>query len=312
MPRHAQNEQLLRLVPSGQDRELRLDIEAFLVDCEVRNLAPKTLKTYRYQFETFLRWFGPRSEPVSAQDVRLYLLALRSKVSPSTQHQAFRVLRTFFRWLVVEGLLDESPMARLKPPRLPDNPLDPVPLPEVKAMLDTCKRRRQLDHRDAALLLALLDTAARASEMLGCDVNDADLRSGALVLRQTKGGKQRVTFLGSRARRALLRYLRDRGDLAGDAPLFATRDGRRLSYWGLRQMLRRRAEKAGVPAPGAHAFRRAACLAMLRNGADVFAVQALAGHADLATTRRYLKLAQDDLAEAHRQHSPVDNLLNRG
>ncbi len=62
---------------------------------------------------------------------------------------------------------------------------------------------------------------------------------------------------------------------------------------------------AGI-APGAHAFRRAFCLAMLRGGADVFAVQKLAGHADLATTRRYLKQVQDDLQAAHKKAAPVD------
>lgn len=306
MPERADNEQL----------PLALDVEAFMIDCQVRNLSPKTLGVYRYQLDRFLAWRSCQAGPVTAHEVRAYLLALRGVVSPSTQHQAFRVLRTFCRWTVAEGLWEANPMERLKPPKLADRPLPPVPIEDVRAMIATCDRSL-LGLRDVALMLALLDTAARASELLGCDVGDADLRSGALVLRHTKEGRVRVTFLGSRARRTLLRYLRDRGNLAGDAamlasPLFATRDGGRLSYWGLRQMLRRRAEKAGVPVPGAHAFRRAACLAMLRNGADVFSVQALAGHADLATTRRYLKLAQDDLAEAHRKHGPVDRLLGRG
>lgn len=296
-------------MPSAPASGLVQDMDAFLLDCQVRNLSPKTLKTYRYQLGAFLRWAGERSEPVSTQDVRLYLLSLHGTVGATTQHQAFRVLRTLFRWLVAEGLREDNPMARLKPPRVPDQPLDPVPLADVAAMLDTCQGKDEASLRDAAVLLTLLDSAARATELLSTDVGDVDMHTGGLVLRHTKGGRQRVTFLGARTRRALLKYFRKRRNPAGDAPLFATLEGKRLSYWGLRQLLRRRAERAGVKPPGAHAFRRAACLAMLRSGADVFTVQALAGHAALATTWRYLKLAQEDLARSHQVHGPVDNAL---
>ncbi len=298
----------LRLVV--HEPSLRQDVSAFLLDCRARNLATRTLAIYTRQLEGLLVWAcGKATEAVTPQDLRLYMLHLQQTGhNPGGQHQAFRVLRTFFRWLVAEGLLAENPMQRLKPPRVREEPLPPVPLSDVAALLATCEGTGLLDLRDSALILMLLDTAARASELLSTSVEDADLDSAALVLRMTKNRKQRVTFIGTRTRKALWHYLRARK--AGPTePLFTTNKGQRLSYSGLRQMLRRRADRAGIKEPGAHSFRRAACLALLRDGADVFTVQTLAGHADLATTRRYLRLVTEDLRTQHAKHSPVDRLL---
>jgi integrase/recombinase XerD len=200
-------------------------------------------------------------------------------------------------------------MQRLRPPRLREEPLEPVTLDAVRAMLSTCKGKTLLDYRDASLLMTLLDTGARAQELLAVNIVDVDVGNGTLMLRKTKGKRPRVVFLGTMTRKAMLRYLRLRGITAEDSPLWLTSRGNRLSYWGLRQILRRRAEKAGVKPSSAHAFRRAFCLSMLRGGADLISVQRLAGHADIDTTRRYLKQVADDLQKAHKKSSPVDNML---
>lgn len=310
MPVSSFSEQPLCIVSTNGT--LPLDVEAYLTDCQIRNLARRTVAIYRHQLDAFLSWYGAHdTSAVTPRDVRRYMLHLQaSGHNPGGQHQAYRVLRTFFRWLVAEGDLAESPMKRLQAPQVRGDPLDPVPLPDVAAMLKACEGRGLLALRDTALLLALLDTAARATELLSADGGDLDVQAGVLMLRVTKNGKARAAFLGARARRALLRYLRARGNPGPAAPLWVTdKATTRLTYWGLRQVLRRRAEQAGVPAPSAHSFRRASLLALLRDGADVFSVQKLAGHADLATTRRYLKLLQSDLAATHKAHSPADKLL---
>jgi integrase/recombinase XerD len=85
--------------------------------------------------------------------------------------------------------------------------------------------------------------------------------------------------------------------------------GTRLTYWGLRQIVRRRAEKAGVRLPSLHSFRRAFALYTLGNGADIYSLQTLMGHSDLTVLRRYLKQTEADLREGHRRARPVDNLL---
>jgi len=286
-----------------------LDIASFLTDCQVRNLAPRTVAIYRRHLQDLGAWLGRPLSEATTDDLRAYFLSLRERRNPGGQHQAFRVLRTFYRWLLAEGVIEVNPMQRLKAPRVPEQALDPVPLDTVLAMLKTCESKALLDLRDKAILLALVDTGARATELLSVNLADCDLASGAILLRVTKTKRPRVVFLGKRARRAFLGYVRARGKLSPDSPLWTSDEGTRLTYWGLRQVLRRRALKAGVKPPSAHAFRRLFCLQCLKDGMSALAVQALAGHADLSTTKRYVKWAVGDLAEQHAAHSPADRLL---
>lgn len=106
--------------------------------------------------------------------------------------------------------------------------------------------------------------------------------------------------------RELMRYLRGRPQ---SGPLFCTDAGRRLTYWGLRQIIRRRAEAAGVKSPSLHSFRRAFALLSLRAGIDIYSLQRLMGHADLTVLRRYLAQTEQDLKSAHEKASPVDRLI---
>jgi len=118
------------------------------------------------------------------------------------------------------------------------------------------------------------------------------------------------SLTGSEARSALASYLRVHADVGDAAPLFARITGGRLSYAGLRDIVRRRASKAGIsPAPTLHSFRRAFAIACLRNGVDVYSLQRLMGHADLSVLRRYLAQTQEDLRRAHQRAGPVDNML---
>jgi integrase/recombinase XerC/integrase/recombinase XerD len=130
---------------------------------------------------------------------------------------------------------------------------------------------------------------------------------GAVLIRAGKGGRSRTTFVGAKSRRELSRYFRQRK--IQDEALWVTVQGTRLTYWGLRQIVRRRVEKAGVPVPSLHSFRRAFALYALRNGADIYSLQRLMGHSDLTVLRRYLTQTEADLREAHRRAGSVDYML---
>ena len=106
-----------------------------------------------------------------------------------------------------------------------------------------------------------------------------------------------------------MRYLRHRPEVRLSEPLWATTNEKRLTYGGLRSIVRRRARKAGLPVPSLHSFRRSFALICLRNGADVYSLQKLMGHSDLSVLRRYLKQTEDDLGATHEKHGPVDHWL---
>jgi len=166
------------------------------------------------------------------------------------------------------------------PPKVPQEPLEPISLEDLRAMLSTCRSRSLMDRRDKAILLVLLDTGLRASELLAVDIGDVDMATGSILVRRGKGSKFRTAFVGSKARRALVSYLRMRLHLGNAKPLFATLSGNRLTYSGLRCAVRRRAARAGVnTAPTLHSFSRACTIACLRNGVDIHSYRSQPGEA---------------------------------
>jgi integrase/recombinase XerD len=299
-----------------QIANLDREIDAFLVDRRARGLSPGTILFYEQKlahFEAFLNDRGISTiEAINAPLVRRFLLSFSEEHNAGGVHAVYRAVKAFLRWyeLEVEPAGWRNPMPKVQPPKVPQEPLEPVEIAQVKKMLATCTSRSPLDLRDRAVMLALLDTGCRASELIALNVGDVQMRTGSVLVRHGKGGKFRTVFLGAKARRALAAYLRSRENTEAQDPLFATAERERLKYEGLRDIVRRRAEKAGIqPAPTLHSFRRAFALLSLRNGVDIYSLQRLMGHADLSVLRRYLAQTEDDLRQAHERTGPADNML---
>jgi integrase/recombinase XerD len=160
--------------------------------------------------------------------------------------------------------------------------------------------------RDKAILLSLVDTGCRASELLSINIADIDLVNGEIRILHGKGDKFRTVYLGKNSRRAVRRYLKTRSELFNHSPLWITNDGCRLAISGLREIIRRRARDANIDSPGIHDFRRCFAIEFLRNEGDIFTLQKILGHSSLEMVRRYLALARADCEIAHRKASPVD------
>jgi integrase/recombinase XerC/integrase/recombinase XerD len=182
----------------------------------------------------------------------------------------------------------------------------------VRRLLETCGKD-EIGTRDRAIILTLLDTGLRAGELLSLNIEDVDLKDGSIVVRKTKNRKGRIVFVGQQARRAIARYLALRENPPRTAPLWLAyhTDGYegRLSYDGLREIIRRRARMAGINPPTLHSFRRAFALTMLRNGVDLISLSRMMGHGSLPVLLRYLKHTKEDLIRIHQMGSPVDTLL---
>jgi integrase/recombinase XerD len=286
---------------------------SFLVAKRAEGLALRTCSFYKEKLVTFTTYCEHRNintvEVITPDLLREFFLHLEEAGhNPGGVHAYFRTVKVFLKWYERENepLGWRNPITKVKAPKVPDEPLEPVEMADVDAMLQTCREGRMED-RDRAILLTLLDTGARATELCNIDLADLDPMTGSLLIRQGKGRKPRTVFAGQRTRRALRAYLRHRGGALG--PLFLSRVGERLDYDGLRDIIQRRARDAGITPPPLHAFRRAFALAMLRNGADLLTLQRLMGHADLSLLQRYAKQTVDDLRAVHGQASPVDRLL---
>lgn len=296
----------------ANDDYLPVLVKSFLIDRRTQGLSGGTVEFCRKKLKYFTDFCESQSltqvTQLTPDFLRQYISLMQESHNPGGVHALFRALRTFLYWVEVEEIIPDwkNPMRKLKAPRVAIEPIVPVSLEDVAALLATCKRGMFTGERDRAVLLTLLDTGVRAQELYRMNLEDMDLGTGAIMITQGKGRKPRVVFIGRRTRRAIRAYLRKRRD--DSLALWVTRSGERMTYWTLTGILKRRSKLAGIQGPSPHDFRRAFALAMLRNGADVFSLQKLMGHADLQILRRYLAQSDQDIQRAHSRGGPVDNM----
>jgi site-specific recombinase XerD len=301
----------LTLTKYSQSTYLPSWIEAFILAKKTEGASNKTLQFYREGLGKFAAYCETRVisqvDEISAIDLRFWLLDLETKGhNPGGVHAAFRCIRAFLRWYEGEAEPEgwHNPILKIQAPKLPMKLLSPVEISTVSQMVKTCNNSFS-GLRDKALLLALLDSGCRANELLSIDQVDIDLITGQIIIQKGKGSKVRVVYIGKATRRAIRAYLKARND--NNHALWVTDEAERLTYSGLRQVVRRRAARLGIKTPSIHSFRCAFAINLLRAGTDVVSVSRLLGHSGLEMTRIYLKQNVDDLAEAHRRGSPVDN-----
>lgn len=289
-------------------------IDAFIVDRKVQGMAAGTIHFYRMKLKLFTDFLARYDRlftmgDISPNMIRAFILHLEeTDHNPGGRNAAYRALRAFvYFWRdEVEPENWKNPFDKVSAPKINKAPLRPIELDEIQKMLDACNSTRgRTSIRDAAIILSLADTGARANELLSIDRDDLDLITGEIFIRDGKGNKPRHVYLGKKSRLAIRRYLRTRAD---DHPaLWLSERNERLSYWGLREVIRRRAQAAGVDPPGIHSFRRFFALACIRNKMDLHTLRRLMGHADLQVLQRYLAFSNADLQEGHRAAGPVDH-----
>ncbi|MGD2156737.1 MAG: tyrosine-type recombinase/integrase [Anaerolineales bacterium] len=296
----------------AQETHLLTWIEAFLFDRRAQGLTPGTVEFYRRKLLNFTKFCESQAitqiDQIDPNSIRFFLIHLEdTDHNPGGVHAHYRTLKTFLYWWEDEVEPEDwrNPIRKVKAPRVNLDPIDPVPIETIRAMLSICERQTFEGDRDRAIFLTLADTGVRAGELLRMDLDDIDL-NGAILIRRGKGRKPRTVFLGKKSRRRVRAYLRKREDHSH--AVWVTVKGTRLTYWGLRQIMVRRSEQAGVDTPSVHGFRRFFALTCLREGMDIFTLQHLMGHADIQVLRRYLAQTNNDLLRAHRRSGPVDHV----
>lgn len=297
----------------SQETDLQLWAEAFLVDRKAQNFSAGTLYFYQKKLKLFLDYCDAQAisqiTQITPNNLRSYLLYLEQAGHNSGGiHCCYRAIKTFLRWWENEVELEDwtNPIRKVKAPRVALAQLEPVELSDVSDMVKCCQSGTFTGERDKAIMLTLLDTGARAQEFLDTNLDDINLISGEILISHGKWGKPRTVFVGRACRKAIRRYLKHRVD--DNQALWVTDDGQRLYYDGLRSIITRRARQADIKPPSLHSFRRAFAINMLRAGVNIYSLQALMGHAGLTVLQRYLKMTDNDIAQAHRLGSPVDNM----
>ena len=279
-------------------------VEAFLLTKRLGGCTTETLRSY----DGWLRRFTARTSENTPLAVRTFFVGLQH-LSASRQHQAYRTLKTFFRWCVETGALVETPFRDFTmrtPKTLPEVPTED----EVRAVLAVCPDTLE-GIRNRTLLLVLADSGLRANEMLRLLVEDWRPGDRSLFVRAGKGRKDRVAFIGATTTRILKAWLARHPAQASEAFLFCDRSGRPLKHRHLVQILHRLSAKAALPSNRRmhpHALRHFAATSWLRGGAGLDEVRRLLGHESLTTTLRYSSLVGADLRRAHRQAGAIERL----
>jgi integrase/recombinase XerD len=249
------------------------------------------------------------------------------KLTPKTIYNIYISLASFFTWASHEFNL-VSPMKGIPRPRVPeDPPVEPFKKEELELLIKACDfceeadtdRRRKFTmqrstaRRDKAILLTLVDTGLRASELCALHIADVDMKTGRTQIRpgeagKAKGGKGRVVYMGKSTRRFLWRYLAEREDGDDpDAPLFLGKFQRPFTRDALRQVIKGLGDKAGIKKCHPHRFRHTFAITYLRSGGDIFTLKSLLGHGSLDMVEHYARIAEVDVEQAHRKASPADN-----
>lgn len=299
-------------------------IDRFLDHLHIeRNASVHTLRSYAADLEQFRNFLLSKElytdektgdvpvEKIDHLAIRAYLSHLFRDCKKSSLARKIAAQRSFFRYLVGEGILPQNPAEMVSTPKQ-DRPL-PIFLPvdEVFALVETPDISTIWGARDRAILEVLYSCGIRVSELVGLSDGDADFFLGILKV-YGKGGKERIVPIGAKALKALQEYLpqRDRvlarRNLKGSpSPFFINPRGGRLTTRSVARILQKHILKCGLLRKiSPHALRHSFATHLLDAGADLRSIQEMLGHVSLSTTQRYTHISMDKLMDIYDRAHP--------
>jgi site-specific recombinase XerD len=275
----------------------------FFLSRQAMNCTPATMQFYRHTAGAFLAWIENQgiTDPaqITPRHVRAYLAELIGRgLKDTTLHAHARAIKTLLRFWHAEKYIPEIVLFAM--PRLEKKRLPVLDADQLQTVLKACNTR------DKAILLFMVDSGLRRSELCRLDWSDVDMQSGLVRVKQGKGKKDRSAVIGAITRRALLVYRRTITDRNG--VLFqSSKTGRRLTGVGIMLLFRRLSKRTGIHVTP-HAMRRTFTILSLRAGMSPLHLQNLGGWSSLDMVQHYAQMVDDDLLQAHKAHSPIDSL----
>jgi integrase/recombinase XerD len=277
-----------------------------------RGLSRNTLEAYRSDLQQFAEFLERQSlDPLAVHttDLSAFISELatatpdRPAAAPATLQRKIACLRSFYRHLRREQILDHDPAAELRAPRSRARLPKVLSRDEVTRLLEQPRGTTPAALRDRALLETMYACGLRASEAIGLELSELDLEAG-IVRARGKGSKERIVPVGGKAVEALRAYLeRGRPKLVGlrsEPRVFVNLRGGGLSRQGLYKIVRRHARTAGLEQRmSPHTLRHTFATHLLTGGCDLRSLQEMLGHADIGTTQIYTHLTTERLRDVY-------------
>lgn len=284
-----------------------------------RGSSDSTIEGYGRDLNSYLVFLGDRGkktlEDVSRDDVSAFQAHLSHEgFSATSVKRKMSAVRGFHRFVIKEGISENSPTDGLKFPKIPDKLPDVVTVDEVCDMLDSMPTDTPLKMRDKAIMEVLYGCGLRASEICGLDISRLNLEEGFMIA-YGKGSKERLVPISGSAATYLEEYL-DHGaraalSMKARAPkqdslsaVFLNARGGRLTRQGLFGIVKAAGEAAGIENLHPHTLRHSFATHMLEGGADLRVIQQLLGHSDISTTQIYTHVNRQHLKEEYLSAHP--------
>jgi integrase/recombinase XerD len=278
-----------------------------------KGLSKNTIEAYSHGLTRFLNHLREKGvqeiRNVDKFHIRSFLLVLRKKnLNTRSIVRNLVAIRTFFRFLIQEGIQESNPVEELESPKVAKTLPEILTLKEIEQILEQPNLQTPLGTRDRAMLEMLYATGMRVSELTQLPIHQVNLEGGYVLL-YGKGSKERIVPLGSEAMKWVTVYLKTaRGILSKgkeNPSLFINRSGKGMSRQGFWKNLKDYARRAGLRKRiTPHLLRHSFASHLLERGADLRSVQMMLGHADISTTQIYTHVTGERLKKVHKQYHP--------
>jgi integrase/recombinase XerD len=311
--------------PEGSSMELSKSLQGLIISRSADGVSPHTIIVYEYGVNKLIRFLNnPDISKITNNDLQRFFIHLRQEdnLAESSIRNVWRAIRVLFTW--VEKELDiKCPDYKIKYPKASSKHIEPFKSEDIKRLLlaseytkgATSQNRKSFSmhrptaKRDKSIILTLLDTGLRVSELARLTISDLDLETGQITVNPYGSGlksKPRTVFIGKLSRSSLWRYLTGRNTEPADF-VFTSKNNRQMDRNTIRKVLVYLGKKANIQNVYPHRFRHTFAIQYLRNGGDIYTLQRILGHSSLEMVKRYLAIAKADCEKAHRKASPVDN-----
>ncbi len=286
-------------------------VENCVLSRQASRYSPHTICDYQNTYAQFAKFLDgdPNIGDITATLIAQFL-ASKTELSDKTLLNYHTGLSSLWSWAKTSGLVEANIVRLVAPPKPIEREIIPLSHQEIERLLKAA-RLGKFALRDQSIVLILLDTGIRASELCNLRLKDFDWKNNRVLI-LGKGKKERLLKFSPGTKESLTIYLRQKRGITNYAnvrkqPMYMSSQDNSLSRSALTQLMRRLRNKAGVLRCHAHLFRHTFAIEFLRNGGDIYTLQKILGHASLDMVKRYLKIAQIDMDRVHEMASPVTN-----